>query len=1151
MKAIFTFCLVIFSITSFAQSEGDTIVIPTFNYTQTHGGGIRDTMIDFPDDPDQSYEKVLMLYNMRCKDGLVSVPGNTNRGCGEWDYSCNTYITDSSRVDSIMSYTNSHYISAFTGTTYNYVETPLYDYYQFRQKEVQINNIISETDHTVGTGNISISNVIATNYKSGKSQYLYTVSELSSAGVAAGHIDGISLQVLNSNAEAGYLSIKMKHTDKIALDNSDPDNNNFTEVYFHDYSLSTGSNSFQFYTPFTWDGTSGIIVEFSFTNNITSNTLQVEGENTDMVSGIFATNGFSLNAVNGRIDIPTSGFSSISDEITVSFWSKGNKKVLPINNSIFNGVDNLSNRQLNVHLPWSNSGIYFDCGNNGSGSYDRIEKTATSAEYEGIWSHWTFTKNTNSGDMKIYHNGELWHSGAGKTLPMDIQEFVLGSYGTPELSYFGNFDEFSVWNKELDLTTIQELMYRSVDESHPDYASLVAYYKLDEGEGNSVTDASINAENAMITDFLYWVNERGSELNRGFTETTERPNLTFTQGTYDLTITDQIVTDSIILTPNIVRAYEIIPRYGTLLHDSINQISVNEFWESQYVHIYDPEGIAIDSTLIAATASIEFTQLSYFNRYPSKYEIMSFVTPYGIYLDLGMDGKTWFFDVTDYLPVLKGKKRMTIEGGGQWQEDMDIKFMFITGTPPHEVLDINQIWRPQSSDYTSIINNRTFEPRSFHFRPDGVQFKIRSEITGHGQEGEFIKRHHTLNLNEGDIEFDWILWKECSTIPIYPQGGTWIYDRAGWCPGTPSDLYEFDITSYVTPGQNHIIDYGLVSAGGSSNYLVNNQLVTYGEPSFSLDAAIVKILKPNAADANEERFNPACSNPEIVIQNSGSTTLNSLNITYFIEGGIQQNYNWTGSLSFLEQDTVVLPVPALTFWLGTADRFTAVISNPNNLEDEYLPNNTNTSGFDDIHVYPFGELTTIQLKTNNVGNQTKYTLYEGDGEVFFERTDCGNNAIYNDSFILPVGCYKLRIDDSGGNGLEFWNQPAQGSGYFNILDGSNALLYAFDPDFGGFAEFEFGIGNITEIDEINTPFFLSIYPNPTSDWLAIKIKNVQTKTVFVNLSNAVMANVLQNQFDINGDDFNTHIDMKQLPAGVYFLRISCGNYSKTEKIIKY
>ena len=88
MKALTTFCITFFSFAMLAQSVGDTIIIPTYNYTQTQGGGIRDTMIDFPDDPTQSYEKIIMLYNMRCKDGLISIPGNTNRGCGEWDYSC-------------------------------------------------------------------------------------------------------------------------------------------------------------------------------------------------------------------------------------------------------------------------------------------------------------------------------------------------------------------------------------------------------------------------------------------------------------------------------------------------------------------------------------------------------------------------------------------------------------------------------------------------------------------------------------------------------------------------------------------------------------------------------------------------------------------------------------------------------------------------------------------------------------------------------------------------------------------------------------------------------------------------------------------------------------------------------------------------------
>ena len=56
---------------------------------------------------------------------------------------------------------------------------------------------------------------------------------------------------------------------------------------------------------------------------------------------------------------------------------------------------------------------------------------------------------------------------------------------------------------------------------------------------------------------------------------------------------------------------------------------------------------------------------------------MSFVTPYGINLNLGIDGKTWTFDMTDFTPVFNGQKQITVERGGQWQEDMDIRFLFL------------------------------------------------------------------------------------------------------------------------------------------------------------------------------------------------------------------------------------------------------------------------------------------------------------------------------------------------------------------------------------------------------------------------------------------------------------------------------------------
>ncbi|MCB2207612.1 MAG: T9SS type A sorting domain-containing protein [Bacteroidetes bacterium] len=1152
MRALFTIFLISISLSLIAQSTGDTIVIPTYNYSQTHGwpwcGFSRDTMIDFPNDPGVSYEKIIMAYNMRCKDGLVSVPGNTNLGCGEWDYSCNTYIHDSSRVDSVISFTNSHTITNFSGSVYNYVETPTYNYYQYLQKNVQIDQTISETLSQVGNGTEALSEVIKADQNSGKSQYLLTQAELSGAGVISGDIDGILLQA-TSGADVGYLMIKIKPTEKTELTASSPDLEGFTEVYFHDYNFIVGSNRIQFHTPFAWDGTSNLIIEISFTNRIASNVLEITGGNTTMISGLYTNNGRHLENIGGYIQIPTDPFSGISEEITISFWSYGNENIQPINNSFIHGVDGNGNRTVNVHLPWSNSNVYWDCGNDG-GTYDRIYAAATADQYEGRWNHWAATKNAITGEMNLYYNGELWLSGADKSLLIDIQDFVIGNNGAGASTYFGKIDEVRVWDTELSEAIINEWMYKSVDNSHPDYNNLVAYYKIDEGNGYSTMDASPYGKTGQINGFMYWLYERGDDLNHGFSETTERPNITIAQGDYALTITDVIVTDSVANYPNIVTEYEIIPRWGTMLNDSINPVSVNEFWEAVYEVTYDPEGIAIDSSMVEATGSIEPIELQYYKRYPAKYEIMSFVTPYGIYLDLGMEGKTWYFDVTDYAPILQGTKRMTIERGGEWQEDMDIKFYFITGTPPHDILDIKQIWRADSKSYTDIQNARAFETRDIQMLPDGESFKLMTVISGHGQEGEFTPRHHTMNIDGGDIEFDQVVWTECSTIPIYPQGGTWVYDRAGWCPGDPSDIHEYDITPFVSPGQTHSFDYNVTYATGTSNYIVRQHLVTYGPPNFNLDAAIVKILKPNKDDASQERFNPACTYPEIVIQNTGSTTLTSLDIEYYVEGGNTENYEWTGSLEFLEKETVILPIPELTFWLGTFDKFTVNISNPNGQSDQYTFNNSCSSFFDEIHVYPEGGIITIQLKTNNVGYQTTYTLYDGEGNIHYQRDDCDNNTVYNDEFYLFPGCYKLRIDDSGDNGLDFWHQPSQGTGYFRIKDSDGATLYTFDPDFGGFAEFEFGIGNITKLDEVSKPFTISVYPNPTTEKIHLKVKGLGNTKASMSLLNSLSSKVMEKEWSVIGEDFNTEIDMGHLPSGIYFLQFNYGDHSITEKIIK-
>ena len=177
-KGLLLFVTVLLTLTLSAQSVGDTIVVTAFNYNSTS----RDTVIAFPISSNVTYEKILMQYSMRCKDGLVSTSTNRNQGCGEWDYSCNTYITDSSRVDSITATTPSHSISGFSGTSFDYVTQPYYNLYEYSQTNVS-QTIISETQSVVNSGTTALSNVISTNENSGRSQYLYKQSELNIAGV--------------------------------------------------------------------------------------------------------------------------------------------------------------------------------------------------------------------------------------------------------------------------------------------------------------------------------------------------------------------------------------------------------------------------------------------------------------------------------------------------------------------------------------------------------------------------------------------------------------------------------------------------------------------------------------------------------------------------------------------------------------------------------------------------------------------------------------------------------------------------------------------------------------------------------------------------------------------------------------------------------
>ena len=1145
-NSIFLFCIFFQSLT--AQNPGDTIEVQTFNYV-SH---TRDTIAYFPDDTTITFEKIIMSYNIRCKDNVVNTSGgNTTYGCGAWDYNCHTYIHDSSRVDSVLSFTPDHIISNFSGTNYDYSNIPIYNFYKYIQYKTLLDSILHEDTISIGNGTADLGFVIETNQLSNKSQFLYP-----NLFAQNDTLSSLSLYITTGSQWTTFLRIRLKLTQDSILLPQTPHVDGFTEVYYANTLLSGGNNRFQFYQTFELDTNMNLIVEFSFNDSIYGLQTIVKGEFVSDSIGLHSNDATHIEINSAEhINIPSGPLSSISDEITISLWVYGDENVLPVNTTLFEGLDTNGHRTVNVHFPWNNSRIYWDCGNTGT-SYDRIDKAANLTQYAGQWNHWTFTKNSNTGIMKIYLNGILWHSGSGKTRLMNINSFKLGSKGNG-MGYFwdGKIKEFRIFNKELSDSVIADWANVRINNNHPNYINLVAYYPFNEGIGIIANDNSPFGQIANFNGNVQWKNSSGNNITSFFTSTSYRPNIDFYSGDYIVTIVNDTILDSVQAVPNIVITRLIFPNYGTSIDDSIGITATDTLWESiRYIYTYDSIGVIVHTQVTHIDSTLIISDLTYYKRYPMAFQIMSFVTPYGGWLDLGSNGKTWYFDVTDFTPILQGNKRITVSGGGQWQEDMDIKFLFIVGTPPRDVIDMQQIWRPQSKGYGIIMAEKVFEPRNVEMHSGASQYKIRTVITGHGQEGEFIPQSHYLNIDGGTQEYLWQVWTECSDNPIYPQGGTWIYDRAGWCPGKPSDLREDDITSLVSPGQVHNIDYGVSNAIGNSNYWVSSQLVSYGTPNFNLDVSVIDVLSPTNK-AKYLRTNPICSKPLVLIQNTGSDLLTSLTIEYWINNtSIRETFSWTGNLAFLEKEIVELPSPSSLWQSQTIGNniFYVEIKDPNGSVDQYIYNNYINSPFTPAPTYPnfFG----LCVQTNSGTSlpfisETSWDIYDDQGNTMYTSGTLSWGTIYRDTIQLNNGCYRFVMTDTDDDGLDFWaNNDGSGMVTFvtNPISCNSAPVKIFDPDFGRYIIHEFTIATLTSIGE-KTDNDWKIYPNPTNEFVIVE--GIVDAVTDIIVTNILGENIQKHTIRTNGK-FSKEIILSPYPKGMYFIKLQNPSEQYIKKIVK-
>lgn len=568
-------------------------------------------------------------------------------------------------------------------------------------------------------------------------------------------------------------------------------------------------------------------------------------------------------------------------------------------------------------------------------------------------------------------------------------------------------------------------------------------------------------------------------------------------------------------------------------------------------------------------------------------EIGRLITPYGTYMappySNGFNGswtQPYYYDVTDYAAFFKDSVNVRVHYDG-WTDafSANVQFIFIEGPPTRNVESVRQVYHSAYGYGNSTDFENAVSAQSFYIAPSVTSAKVVIDMTGHGSQGEFDPRNFHIKINGAEI-YQRLLWKDdCGWLAVAPQGGTWLLNRANWCPGDKVPIYEVDITPYIVPGSYVDVDLDMddftVQSGASSTYILSAHLITYTTQKDN-DVMMEEIIAPNN-DKPYLRHNPICTTPTIKIKNTGKKSLTYAQITYGVKGGSKWYYEWHGNLPPFESEIINLPAFDWNGLDSTNPVFEADATWPNNVPDEYVYNNHLESKFDltpmlDSVIYIF-------FKSNNAPNEDWYIVQNENGDTITYKHTFAASTLYRDTLHLSPGSYVFNFYDfdsinwGGGDGLSWWfNQQHttdpwyETSGQLSLrkLSGGG-VIKTFNADFGSNVHYEFTVGynhgdnphkdtiaepahptGVIEVAEVTAD--LSVFPNPATNTIEIKANLNNESNGEITFTDITGRLIKQYNFT---DATYQHIiiPVKELARGMYFVTLQAGNTRVSRKVI--
>ena len=192
-----------------------------------------------------------------------------------------------------------------------------------------------------------------------------------------------------------------------------------------------------------------------------------------------------LDGTNDYVSLPNSINMGTSD-FTVSIWLK---------------ADDVSSRQHVVQQTGTNANRVIAIKSDGmltsrlgAPGFDLDSGVNIVA---GTWYHVALVHDNSANTLKWYVNGTEHNTNTSVNIGTNTGSFWLGTNENGSKWFDGKIDEVRIWN---DIRTASEIADNKDDELVGNESGLVAYYKMSDGTGTTLTDNSSNSYNGTLTN---------------------------------------------------------------------------------------------------------------------------------------------------------------------------------------------------------------------------------------------------------------------------------------------------------------------------------------------------------------------------------------------------------------------------------------------------------------------------------------------------------------------------------------------------------------------------------------------------------------------------------------------------------------------------